>query len=84
MEVKDSVQVVNEFNITKDNVAIEIKKRKNLTALGINSTQNYWWKKFQVAQSALSRAFVKLTSDNELIPVWWLTGRTVQVPKTKD
>ena len=29
MEVQDKVHTVNEFTITKDNVAIEIKKRKN-------------------------------------------------------
>ena len=84
MEMKDRVQVVNEFTITNDNVAIEIKKRKNWTAPGIDGIQNYWWKKFQAAQSALTRAFVKLTNDNELIPVWWPAGRTVQIPKTKD
>ena len=27
---------------------------------------------------------MKLTNDNELIPMWWLAGRTVQIPKKKD
>ena len=84
MEVQDKVHTVNEFTITKDNVAIEIKKRKNWTAPGIDGIQNCWWKKFKSAQSTLTRAFVKMTNGNELIPDWWPAGRTVQIPKTKD
>ena len=55
MEMRDRVQVVNEFTTTKDNVAIEIRKRKNWTAPGIDGIQNYWWKKLQAIQSALTR-----------------------------
>ena len=84
MEVYDKVHTMNEFTITKYNVAIEIKKRKIWTAPGIDGIQNYGWKRFQSADSRLTRVLVKMTNDNDLIPVWWSAGRTVQISKTKD
>ena len=59
-------------------------RRKNWTAPGIDGIQNYWWKRFQIAQKALTRAFERMKNDYDMIPVWWPTGRTVQIPKTKD
>ena len=35
-------------------------------------------------KKALTRAFERMKNDKDLIPVWWPTGRTVQIPKTKD
>ena len=40
--------------------------------------------KFESAQKALTRAFTKLKEDNSVIPIWWPTGRTVLLPKTKN
>ena len=68
----------------EDKVVAEIRKRKNLKAPDIDRIQNYWWKRFQTAQKALTRAFKRMKNDYNMIPVWWLTGRTVQIPKTKD
>eukprot|EP00112_Aurelia_sp_Birch-Aquarium-sp1_P001776 Seg1193.5 transcript_id=Seg1193.5/GoldUCD/mRNA.D3Y31 product="LINE-1 retrotransposable element ORF2 protein" protein_id=Seg1193.5/GoldUCD/D3Y31 len=82
--LRDKVQNVNEFTITENKLVAEIRKRKNWTAPGIDGIQNYWWKRFQTAQKALLRAFERMKDDNNLIPVWWPTGRTVQIPKTKD
>ena len=75
---------VKEFTLTEKRVAGEIRKRKNWTAPGIDGIQNYWWKTFKTAQKALTRASERMKNDNNLIPVWWPTGRTVQIPKTKD
>ena len=75
---------VNGFTITENKVVAEIRKRKNWTAPGIDGIQSYWWKRFQTTQKALLRAFERMKDDNNLIPVWWLIGRTVQIPKTKD
>ena len=30
------------------------------------------------------RKFAQLRDDNRLIPTWWLLGRTVMIPKSKD
>ena len=84
IDLREKVQNVNEFTITKNKVVAEIRKRKNWTAPGIDGIQNYWWKRFQTAQKALTRAFERMKNDYDMIPVWWPTGRTVQIPKTKD
>ena len=71
--------------MTFDKVKKEVAKRKGgWTALGIDGIQNYWWKKFESAQKALTRAFTKLKEDNSMIPIWWPTGRMVLLPKTKN
>ena len=49
----------NDFNITFEKVKKEVTKRKGWTAPGIDGIQNYWWKKLQPAQKALTRAFNK-------------------------
>ena len=77
IELREKVQNVNEFTITENKVVAEIRKRKNWTAPGIDGIQNYWWKRFQTAQKALTRAFERMKNDYDIIPVWWPTGRTV-------
>ena len=84
IELREKVQNVNEFTITENKAVAEIRKRKNWAAPGIDGIQNYWWKRFQTAQKALTRAFERMKNDYDMIPVWWPTGRTVQIPKTKD
>ena len=82
-QLREKVNQVNEFNITLEKVKKEIGKRKGWTAPGIDGIQNYWWKTLEPAQEALTRAFIKIKEDNKNIPVWWPTGRTVLIPKTK-
>ena len=74
----------NVFDITGESLTKESNKKKNWTAPGKDGIQNYWWKKFKAAQRALKRAFEKIRDNNELIPVWWPSGRTILLPKTKD
>ena len=70
------------FTITLDKIKKEVSKRKGWTAPGIDGIQNFWWKKFTATHSALARAFTKMLHDNNCIPEWWPTGRTVLLPKT--
>ena len=74
----------NVFDITGESLTKESNKKKNWTAPGIDGIQNYLWKKFKAAQRTLKRAFEKIRDNNELIPVWWPSGRTILLPKTKD
>ena len=74
---------VNVFDITEKNLTAKSNKKKNWTAPRIYGIQNYWWKKFKSAQRALKRAFEKIRDSNELMPVWWPSGRTILLPKTK-
>ena len=83
-KVKEKVNSVNDFTVTFDKVKKEVAKRKGWTAPGTDGIQNYWWKKFESAQKALTRAFTKLKEDNSVIPIWWPTGRMVLLPKTKN
>ena len=46
----------------------EVAKRKGWTAAGIDRIQNYWWKKLEPAQKALTTAFTKIKEDNTNIP----------------
>ena len=59
-------------------------KRKGWTAPDIDGIQNYWWKKLELTQKALTRAFTKVKEDNTNIPTCWPTGRTVLLSKTKN
>ena len=63
-EVKDklgkNVNLVSEFAITDKNMKEEIAKRENWTATGIDGIQNFWWKKFELAQKALRKAYTDM------------------------
>ena len=52
-ELKASINTVKEFTIEEERLIKIAKKRKNWTSPGIDGIQNYWWKKFKVAQKAL-------------------------------
>ena len=82
--LSENVTVVNEFNINSEGLKKEISKRRSWTAPGIDGIQNFWWKKLVTAQKALLKVFETIRLDNNMIPVWWPTGRTVLLPKTKD
>ena len=71
------------FYISFEKVKKDVSKRKRWTAPGIEGIQNYWWKKLEPAQKALTRAFTKIKEDNTNISTWWPTGRIVLLPKTK-
>ena len=47
------VMEVKEFDVTEEKLTEIIKKRKNCSSPGIEGIQNYWWKRFKVAQQAL-------------------------------
>ena len=83
-QLHQKVNSVNHFTVTFDKVKKEVAKRKGWTAPGIDGIQNYWWKMFESAQKVLTRAFTKLKEDNSMMPIWWPTGRTVLLPKTKN
>ena len=48
---------VQEFTITEKKLHQTVKKRKNWSAPGIDGVQNFWWKKFRGAWSAILRCF---------------------------
>ena len=83
-QLKQKVKNVKEFQVNFENVKKEVRKRKGWTAPGIDGIQNYWWKKFESAQEALTKAFIKLTENNHMIPMWWPSGRTVLIPKERN
>jgi len=55
----------------EEKIKKETSKRKNWTAPGIDGIQNYWWKKFTMAQKALVRIYTNLHRDTSGIPEWW-------------
>ena len=83
-ELSEKANIVSQFEITEEKLRKETSKRKNWTAPGIDGIQNYWWKKFTLAQKELAKSFMSLYQDTSRIPEWWPSGRTVLLPKTKN
>ena len=82
-QLNEMVSQINESNITLEKVKKEVAKRNGWTAPDIDGIQNYWWKKLEPSQKALTRAFTKTKEDNMNMPTWWPAGRTVPLLKTK-
>ena len=84
LQLNAKVTSVNDFNISLETVRKEVAKRKGRTAPGIDGIQDFWWKKFEAAQEALTKVFMGVKKDNNLIPAWLPSGRTVLLLKTDD
>lgn len=85
MQLNSKVETVSAFDITLETVKKEVAKRKNWTVPPvIDGVQNFWWKKFEALQKALTKVLIELKQDNNQIPVWWSAGRTVLLPKTNN
>ena len=84
MQLNTKVTSVNDLNISLETVRKEVAKRKGWTALGIDGIQNIWWKKFEAAQEALTKVLIGVQKDNNLIPAWLPSGRTLLLLKTDD
>jgi hypothetical protein len=78
------VTVAEEFCISKMEFKEVLGKRKNWTAPGIDGIQNFWWKKLEATWQPLCVAMQKWIQNNNLIPEWIPSGRTVLIPKTQD
>ena len=70
----ERANLVSNFSITDKNMKKEIAKRKTWTAPEIDGIQNFWWKKFKLAQKALRKAFTDLYVDSAMISEWWPSG----------
>ena len=83
-QLKDKITSVKEFGITVETLEKETKKRENWTASGIDGIQNIWWKKLKLAVRELKTALEQVKDNDDLIPVWWPSGRTVLLTKMED
>lgn len=83
-KLKEKVQDVKEFVVTREDLAKVVKRRKNWSAPGIDGIQNFWWKRFKEAWDALRRAMVRWKQEVDRIPRWLTFGRSVLSPKTED
>ena len=75
---------VQELTITEKKLQQTVKKRKNWSAPAIDGIQNFWWKKFRDAWSAILRCFNQWLELPDEIPDWLAQGRIVLLPKTED
>ena len=55
---KREVDIVQEFDIEIESTQKEVRKDKNWTAPGIDGIHNYWWKNYELAQKALTEAYM--------------------------
>ena len=76
-QLSKKVNIAQEFDIEIKSTQKEVRKKKKWTTRGTDGRQNYWWKNFEPAQKALTKAYVLMKTDNTLIPMWWPKGRTV-------
>ena len=83
-EMGERANLVSELAITYENMKKGIAKRKNCTAPGIDGIQNFWWKKFELAQKALRKTFTDLYMDTVMVPEWRSSGGTGLLPKMKN
>ena len=83
-ELMENVKSVKEFKILEENLRTEISRRKNWAAPGIYGIQHFLWKELKPATTILGLMFEKVIEDSCVIPIWWPSGRTVLIPKTKD
>ena len=82
-QLKDKITNVKNSTSQKKPLKKEIKKRKNWTAFGIDGIQNFCWKRLKPARRGLQRVFEQIKDNNDLIPVWWSSGRTLLFQKRK-
>ena len=66
-ELGERANRMSEFAITDKNMKKEVAKRKNWTAPRIDGIQNFWWKKFELGQKALRKAFRDLYVDTVIV-----------------
>ena len=83
-QLRDKITNVKEFNVIEETLGRETKKRKNLTAAGIDGIQNFWWKSLKPARSRLKRAFEQVKDNNDEIPVWWQKRKTKYLTDEKN
>ena len=83
-QLRDKITNLKEFNITEETLKKETKKKKNWTTPGIDGIKNFWWKRLNPERRGLKRALEQVKNNDDLLPVWWPSGRTVLLPKTKD
>ena len=83
-QLRDKITNLKEFNIAEETLKKETKKKKNWTTPGIDGIKNFWWKRLNPARRGLKRALEQIKDNDDLLPVWWPSGRTELLPKTKD
>ena len=73
-KLREKVVDVQDFVINNETLKKAAKKRKNLTAPGIDGIQNYWWKKLTGTWKGVTNCFKKWMEQPEEIPTWLTQG----------
>ena len=73
-------QIIDNANFERDqkNLGLHLESMP-----GIYGIQNFWWKRLKPARRKLKRLCERFKDNNDLIRVWWSSGRTMLLPKTK-
>ena len=67
-EQDQRANLASEFAISDENMKKEIANQKDWTTPEIDAIQKFWWKKFELAQKALRKAFADLHMDTAMVP----------------
>ena len=59
-----------------------LSKKRNWSAPGPDKLVNYWWKRAQVLNEGVAKAFVSISESTEDYPAWFSEGKTKLIPKS--
>ena len=82
-ELGVKVTQVKRFVVRVEDVR-KVVRNKNWSSPGIDSIQNFWWKKLRSLQGFMAHAFNIIIGDVGQTPPWIGTGRTAMLPKEID
>ncbi|XP_045466730.1 uncharacterized protein LOC123675420 [Harmonia axyridis] len=80
-EEESSGYIMEEENITEQDIKTVLKKTNNWSAPGPDGLHNYWWKYFTSTHTCLATVFQKALSKPSLIPDFCTLGVTHMIPK---
>lgn len=59
-------------------------KKRNWSAPGLDRLVHYWWKHAHALHKGITQAFVAITKQIDVYPLWFSEGRTRLIPKPGD
>ena len=90
--IKDHNKAVDELNIqqqvlsqwTSDDINEVTKSFQDWKMPGVDTLQNFWWKRFSFTHNILTSYFNRFINDPELAPEWFTFGKTSLAAKKSD
>ena len=81
--IRDSVSEMMEedFELSVDQAARVISKKRNRSAPGPDRLVNFWWKRASAVREGVIKSFQAIVNGDQEIPLWLTEGKTTLIPK---